>query len=131
LVKKFKVLGIFLDFKKAFDSVNHELLINKLDFCGIRSSALNLIKYFISNRSQQVRIERTPIDINTNSFSVPQGTVLGSILFIIFINGLLNLNLNADILCYADDIVDIYTHPHSNLFSYRMSCNYFKYLLYI
>jgi hypothetical protein len=70
--------------------VNHELLTNKLDFCGIRDNALNLIKSFISNRSQQVRIERTPSYINTNSFSVPQGTVLGPILFIIFINGLLN-----------------------------------------
>jgi hypothetical protein len=107
LDKKFKVLGIFLDFKKVFDSVNHELLINKFDFCGIRGNVLNLIKSFILNRSQQVRIERTPSDININSFSVPQGTVFGPILFIIFINGLLNLNLNVDILCY-DDIVDIY-----------------------
>jgi retron-type reverse transcriptase len=90
LDKKFKVLSIFLDFKKAFDSVNHELLINKLDFCGKRGNALNVFKSFISNRSQQVRIERTPSYINTNSFSVPQGTVLGPILFIIFINGLLN-----------------------------------------
>jgi hypothetical protein len=114
LDKKFKVLGIFLDFKKAFDSVNHELLINKLDFCGIRGNALNLIKSFISNRPQQVRIEGTLSDINTNSFSVPQSTVLGPILFIIYINGLLNLNLNADILCYADDTVVLVKNKYYN-----------------
>jgi retron-type reverse transcriptase len=105
LNKKIKVLGIFLDFKKAFDSVNHELLIKKFDFCGIRGNALNLIKSFVSNRPQQVRIEGILSDINTNFFSVPQGTVLGPILFIIYINGLLNLNLSADIMYYADDTV--------------------------
>jgi len=87
--------------KKAFDSVNHEILIKKLDFCGIRGNALNLNKSFISNRPQQVRIEGILSDVNTNNFSVPQGTVLGTILFIIYINGL--LNLNADVMCYADD----------------------------
>jgi len=56
LDSKFRVLGIFLDFKKAFDSVNHDFLINKLHFCGIRSNVLNLIKMFISGRRQQVRL---------------------------------------------------------------------------
>jgi hypothetical protein len=114
LDKKFKVLGIFLDFKKTFDSVNHELLIIKLDFCGIRGNALNLIKSSISNRSQQVRIEETLSDINTNSFLVPQGTVLDPILFIICINGLLNLNLNANILCYADNTVVLVKNKYYN-----------------
>jgi len=54
LDKKLKVLGIFLDFKKAFDSVNHDLLFKKLEFCVIRGSALHLIKSFISNRPQKV-----------------------------------------------------------------------------
>ncbi|KAL4136144.1 hypothetical protein QTP88_007708 [Uroleucon formosanum] len=56
LDKKIKVPGIFLDFKKAFDSVNHNLLLKKLEYSGIRSNALNLIKSFISDRPQQVRI---------------------------------------------------------------------------
>jgi len=51
-----KVLGIFLDFKKAFDSINHDILVKKLEFSGIRGNTLNLIISFISDRPQQVKI---------------------------------------------------------------------------
>lgn len=109
-------MGIFFDLKKAFGSVNNELLINKLEFCGIKVKALYSIKSFISNRSQQVRLEGTLSDINTKTFSIPQGNwkieaqVIGPIIciiFIIYINELLNLNLNADVLYYADDTVGL------------------------
>lgn len=56
LDKKLKVLGIFLSFKNAFDSVNHVLLIKKLEFCGIRCITLNLLKKLISERPEQVRL---------------------------------------------------------------------------
>jgi len=80
LDKKFNVLGIFLNFKKAFNSVNYNLLLKKLEYSGIRDHALNLIKSFISGRPQQVRINGLISDAKTNCFSVPQGTLLGPVL---------------------------------------------------
>lgn len=80
-------------------------LIKNLEFCGIRGNALNLIKSFICNSSHQVRLGGIFRDKFTNSFSVPQGTVLSPILFVIYTNGFLILNLNADILWYGDGTI--------------------------
>jgi len=80
--------------------------LKKLEYrYGIRGNALNLIKSFISDKPQQIRINGLLSDVQRNGFSVPQGTVFGPVLFIIYINGLLNLKLNAEIFCYTDDTV--------------------------
>jgi len=93
------------------------LLINKLHFCGILDNVLNLIKSFISNRPQQVWLNGLFSGDNTNCFSVSQGTVLSPVLFIIYINRLLNLNLDADTLYYADDTVILVKNiNYNNLF---------------
>jgi len=83
---------------KAFDSVNHDLLINKLHFCGIRGNALNLIKTFISvdvNRLDLMDYLVMKIQI-TFKFLVLQDTVLSPVSFIIYNYVFLNLNLVAD-----------------------------------
>lgn len=100
-----KVMGVFLDVQKAFDSVNHKLLMFKLENAGIRGLPYNLIKSFLGDRTQRVKLNDTHSDILEVSCGVPQGTVLGPLLFIIFINDLLkiNTNLNTEIISYADD----------------------------
>jgi len=78
----------------------------KLENAGIRGLPYNLIKSFLSGRTQRVKLNDKYSDILEVSCGVPQGTVLGPLLFIIFINDLLkiNTNLNTEILSYTDDI---------------------------
>jgi hypothetical protein len=91
--------------KKAFDSENHEILLKKLNYAGIRGTTNNLIKSYLSNRIQKVKLNSTySTSLNINH-GVPQGTVLGPKFFILYINGLLNLNIDAKIISFVDGTV--------------------------
>ena len=72
---------IFLDFAKAFDTVNHEILLSKLDHYGISGKSHDLFHSYLSNRTQQTDIGGTLSDIGIIKHGVPQGSVLGPLLF--------------------------------------------------
>jgi hypothetical protein len=97
------IIAVFLDLSKAFDKVDHELLLTKLSYYNLDQSLLTLIKSYLENRSIKVNINGTLSHSQPIHIGVPQGSVLGPLLFIIFINDMCFLNLNSKICLYADD----------------------------
>ena len=95
---------MFLDFAKAFDSVPHEGLLLKADYYGIRNKTNIWLRSFLTGRSQQVVINGSASSRSPVVSGVPQGTVLGPILFLMFINDL-PTNTTSGIKLFADDCV--------------------------
>lgn len=102
-------IATFLDLAKAFDTVNHQILFDKLYDYGIRGNCLSLMVNYLKNRKQAVKINGTLSEDKTVSIGVPQGTILGPLLFIIYINDLLSLLPGKSITSYADDTVVVTT----------------------
>ena len=76
---------IFLDFSKAFDTVDHSILIEKLQCYGIRGLALLWIKNYLNNRKQYVSYNGVKSNLLTIKYGVPQGSILGPLLFLLYI----------------------------------------------
>ena len=98
----FEVRGVFLDISKAFDKVWHEGLLLKLNQNGISENLLNLLCDFLSCRKQRVVLNGQHSSWDNVTARVPQGSILGPSLFLIYINGLPN-NLSSNCKLFADD----------------------------
>ena len=94
----------FLDLAKAFDTVNHDILFLKLDRIGIRGTALDLIKDYLADRYQSVRFQDVTSNLTKVTMGVPQGSILGPLLFILYLY-LLDMLPDKCIVSYADDTV--------------------------
>ncbi len=105
-----KVVFALLDLKKAFDFINHDLLLMKLKHYGIRGLPLLWLTNYLMDRTQKVKLNGSFSNVQPISAGVPQGSILGPVLFILFINDVFQFNsTNCEVYLYADDTAIIFS----------------------
>lgn len=118
---KLKSLGVFFDLSRAFDTINHQLLLDKLHNYGIRGAAWCWVQSYLAGRTQYVRVSQKGQKFMSSSVNVetgvPQGSILGPFLIVIFINDLVKFVNNAFLTLYADDTSGALTATDFNILS--------------
>jgi hypothetical protein len=103
LEKTQSIIGIFLDLSKAFDTINHQILLEKLAYYGIRGSALTWFQNYLSKRTQCVQYNEICSENRQLTCGVPQGSILGPLLFLLYMNDLPNICKHMSLILFADD----------------------------
>ena len=100
---------ILIDLQKAFDTVNHDILLKKLEFIGFSEETTKWFKSYLSNRKFKTYIKNTFSEPENFLCRIPQGSILGSLLFLLFINDMLQA-VDCELLLYVDDTCLIFQH---------------------
>ena len=107
---------LFLDLKKAFDTVDHKIMLKKLFLYGFRNNALNWFTSYLKERTQVCKVNNTISSVKSIRCGVPQGSNLGPLLFLLYINDLPNCLEISTPAMYADDTnVTVHGQTHSNM----------------
>jgi hypothetical protein len=109
-----KVASVYIDLSKAFDTLNHEILLKKLNLYGIRGQVLSLFNSYLTNRKQYVQYNNYKSSLQTITCGVPQGSILGPILFLLYINDIHNSTTLLKIILFADDTTLTFKHKNIN-----------------
>ena len=115
-------VATFIDLKKAFDTINHSILIKKLPNFGLNNNIIRWVKNYLTNRKQKCTVNgkmSSELDI---TYGVPQGSILGPLLFLLFINDLDQELLHSRVLLYADDTV-LYASHSQEVFAHLWVAN--------
>ena len=113
--------GVFLDFKKAFDSVNHKILLKKLEHYGVRGHAVKWFSSYLAERKQYTSVNNMNSQIDDISYEVSQGSVVGPLLFLIYINDLNNTIKFSYIRHFADDTNILYRNKSLRKINQRIN----------
>ena len=103
--KKLDSLAIFVEFKKAFDTVNHKILSNKLRSYNFGDSSMKWIDSYLNQRKQSTLLNNYKSNLKNVTCGVPQGSILGPLLFLVYVNDLSTIIKHSKVLLYADDTV--------------------------
>ena len=106
--------GVFIDLSKAFNTVDHNILIKKMYHYRIRLIVLDWFTNYLCNRKQYVSINNVNSNMLPVACGVPQGSILGSLLFILFINDITSISKLAELIMFADDTKSIF-FKHANI----------------
>ena len=96
-------MHFYIDLAKAFDSVNHDISLDKLSYYRVNGTVKTLLKSYLSDRKQYVKIDEVKSTIQSIKTGVPQGSIVGPIIFNILINGIIKLSRKFNFILYADD----------------------------
>ena len=103
-----------MDYQKAFDVIDHGILYRKLEAYGIRGNALGLISSYLKNRRQYVRMKQTLFNEQIMNSGVPQGSNIGPLLFLLFVNDMINIFTKASVILFADDTTLLFSNNSLN-----------------
>ena len=96
-------LAIYIDLSKAFDALDYDILLHKLYVYGVRGHALQWFPSYLRNRKQLVSVNNSDSEFVTMNTGVPQGSILGPLLFLVYVNDLTRSSKLASFILYADD----------------------------
>ena len=122
--------GLFLDLSKAFDTVNHQILLDKLCNYGVRGRPHDWFASYLRDRKQFVQIGNQKSRLLEMTCGVPQGSTLGPLLFLIYINDIANSSNKLSFRLFADDANIFYTSDDINCIESVMNCEMTKVLNY-
>lgn len=103
-------IGVFIDLSKAFDTVQHKIMLDKLFSYGVRGIALSWFHSYLSNRQQCVKVGSSTSQFKQITTGVPQGSVLGPILFLLYVNDLPSVSTSLSSILFADDTTLLASH---------------------
>ena len=119
--EKNKILAIFLNFRRAFEKIVRDILLQKLIKYGIENKELMWFRSYLTNRKQITRVNNTESSPIENRYEVPQGSILEELLHIIYINDMEKAVEKCEVVLYADDTLIFTADKHDNLRNENLS----------